>query len=155
MNNQIKILDCTLRDGGYYNDWDFDIDLAEKTISALNKAGVDIIEVGYKSRNVEGFFGLFKYCNEDYLGFLEKYDNAEYAFMLDVKEFYTNGNLDVKALDTIVRPRSSAKPSCCTAAEVGAARSGVDTSPVMTKSPVAAGLARTTKLCSTPFSTTS
>ena len=26
-NNKIKILDCTLRDGGYYNNWDFDYEV--------------------------------------------------------------------------------------------------------------------------------
>ncbi len=113
MNRRVKILDCTLRDGGYYNDWDFDIDAAEKTIAALSAAGVDIIEVGYKTRNVEGFCGLFKYCNEDYLEFLEHYPSAEYAFMLDVKEFCTGDGVDLDVLDSIVRQRSESVFSWC------------------------------------------
>ena len=27
MDSNVKILDCTLRDGGYYNNWDFSFDL--------------------------------------------------------------------------------------------------------------------------------
>ena len=84
----ITFLDCTLRDGGYYNDWDFDPKQAASLVNALNEAGAQIIEVGYKAPvNTQKYFGLFKNCNEEYLGFLSKDDSAEYAFMIDVKEF--------------------------------------------------------------------
>ena len=45
----MKILDCTLRDGGYYTNWDFDITLVKSMILSLIRNGVDIIELGYKS----------------------------------------------------------------------------------------------------------
>ena len=65
--SKVTFLDCTLRDGGYYNKWDFNIVNACKLLSALNKAGVNIIEVGYKSKSdMSEYFGLFKYCNEEY-----------------------------------------------------------------------------------------
>ena len=34
--NSIKILDCTLRDGGYYNDWRFSKSLVSEYIKAVN-----------------------------------------------------------------------------------------------------------------------
>ena len=43
------ILDCTIRDGGYYNKWDFDIDLAKKYIKQIYEANIDCIEIGYRS----------------------------------------------------------------------------------------------------------
>lgn len=100
----IKFLDCTLRDGGYYNDWDFDLTKAEQLIASLNEAGVDIIELGYKSpANTQKYFGLFKNCNEDYLRFLSKEDSADYAFMIDVKEFITNDLIDYAELDKEIK----------------------------------------------------
>jgi hypothetical protein len=42
-----KILDCTLRDGGYVNNWGFSQSQIFKIISALEKSNVDIIELGY------------------------------------------------------------------------------------------------------------
>ena len=42
--NNPKIIDCTLRDGGYYNNWDFNIELIKKYINAVQRAGVDYIE---------------------------------------------------------------------------------------------------------------
>jgi hypothetical protein len=43
----IKILDCTLRDGGYINHWRFSQFQISKIISALEKSNIDIIELGY------------------------------------------------------------------------------------------------------------
>ena len=101
---EITILDCTLRDGGYYNDWDFEYDQAKRLIAALNSAGVDIVEVGYKSLKKDKFYGLFRYCNEDYLDYLSQYSASEYAFMIDAKEFLTETGIDKTALDSIIKP---------------------------------------------------
>jgi 4-hydroxy 2-oxovalerate aldolase len=43
----IKILDCTLRDGGYVNDWNFGMGTIQSVISRLDQAGIDIIEIGF------------------------------------------------------------------------------------------------------------
>ena len=45
----MKVLDCTLRDGGYYTNWEYDDKLVRETIHALEEANVDVIEIGYKS----------------------------------------------------------------------------------------------------------
>jgi len=41
------LLDCTLRDGGYVNDWNFGFGSIKSVICRLDNAGVDIIEVGF------------------------------------------------------------------------------------------------------------
>jgi len=41
------LLDCTLRDGGFVNDWNFGFGSIKSVISRLDCAGVDIIEVGF------------------------------------------------------------------------------------------------------------
>lgn len=45
--NNIKLLDCTLRDGGYQNDWKFGNDNLISVFERLAEANVDIIEVGF------------------------------------------------------------------------------------------------------------
>ena len=42
-----KLLDCTLRDGGYINNWDFSRHFGEALYRAVSVAGVDYIEVGF------------------------------------------------------------------------------------------------------------
>ena len=37
---KINILDCTLRDGGYYNNWDFSTKIAQDYINAVSKSGI-------------------------------------------------------------------------------------------------------------------
>lgn len=47
MTKEIKLLDCTLRDGGYINDWNFGHSVIVGTYKRLDTAGVDYIEVGF------------------------------------------------------------------------------------------------------------
>lgn len=44
---KMKLLDCTLRDGGYINDWEFGHDNIVNIFERLVAAGVDIIETGF------------------------------------------------------------------------------------------------------------
>ena len=47
MKNQVKILDCTLRDGGYVNDWCFGDETSKKIVSVIDKSGCEYVEVGF------------------------------------------------------------------------------------------------------------
>ncbi|MDP8296991.1 MAG: aldolase catalytic domain-containing protein [Candidatus Orphnella occulta] len=65
---KIKVLDCTIRDGGLINNHNFDLDLVQKVYKAISAAGVDYMEVGYKN-SAKLFspkeFGLWKFCEDD------------------------------------------------------------------------------------------
>jgi 4-hydroxy 2-oxovalerate aldolase len=45
--NSPLLLDCTLRDGGFVNDWNFGLGSIKSIISRLDYANIDIIEVGF------------------------------------------------------------------------------------------------------------
>lgn len=45
-HNPGLIMDCTLRDGGYVNNWEFDFDVATKVMDGLCDAGVRYMELG-------------------------------------------------------------------------------------------------------------
>lgn len=47
MMNKINVLDCTLRDGGYINDWRFGKDAIIDMTDKLSKTNVEILEVGF------------------------------------------------------------------------------------------------------------
>ena len=47
MANEIRLLDCTLRDGGYLNDWEFGRSNIVNIFERLVSAGIDIIETGF------------------------------------------------------------------------------------------------------------
>jgi 4-hydroxy 2-oxovalerate aldolase len=58
----MKILDCTIRDGGYYTKWDFEKNLIEEYASSMEELPIDYIEVGYRSIPLEGYLGKYYYC---------------------------------------------------------------------------------------------
>jgi 4-hydroxy 2-oxovalerate aldolase len=64
----LKVVDCTIRDGGLVNDHGFDDGFVKAVYDACVAAGIDYMEVGYKaskklfSRNQ---FGAWKFCDED------------------------------------------------------------------------------------------
>ena len=47
MSQKISLLDCTLRDGGYLNDWQFGHDNMVSVFERIVDAGTDIIEIGF------------------------------------------------------------------------------------------------------------
>ena len=58
----MNILDCTLRDGGYYTNWDFDKDLVKTYCKSMESLPIDYVEVGYRSIPLEGYLGEYYYC---------------------------------------------------------------------------------------------
>ncbi len=91
----IKILDCTLRDGGYYTNWAFNKSSVFGLIESLEKSGVDYCEVGYvrkiKKDNPpieENFFSLDNLAQIDpELKVFLELRNISLGFMIDSKEF--------------------------------------------------------------------
>lgn len=60
--NNLKLLDCTLRDGGYINDWKWGFQTARDIIQLFVKANVDVVEVGFL-RDVDGYDPDVSVCN--------------------------------------------------------------------------------------------
>ena len=50
--NRVHVLDCTLRDGGYCNQWEFGYENTKKIINGLVEANIDIIECGFLTNKV-------------------------------------------------------------------------------------------------------
>ncbi|CAM3131723.1 hypothetical protein [Sporolactobacillus spathodeae] len=51
--NRVRVLDCTLRDGGYCNQWRFGYENVKKIINGLVKSGINIVECGFLTNKVE------------------------------------------------------------------------------------------------------
>lgn len=65
---KIKVLDCTIRDGGLMNDHRFDDKIVKTVYQACVEAGIDYMELGYKaSKKIfsPSQYGTWKYCDED------------------------------------------------------------------------------------------
>jgi len=65
---EIKVLDCSIRDGGLINKWQFSDELVRATYKALSEAGVDYMEIGYKASKElvdPEDLGKWRFCEED------------------------------------------------------------------------------------------
>ncbi len=64
---EIKVLDCTVRDGGLMNGWHFTDEFVKSVYDACVKSGIDYMEIGYKSSE-KAFsrkeVGAWKFCDE-------------------------------------------------------------------------------------------
>lgn len=64
----IKVHDCTIRDGGLMNSHQFDDNLVKAVYQTCVDAGIDYMELGYKcSKKIfaPDEFGVWKFCDED------------------------------------------------------------------------------------------
>lgn len=80
------ILDCTLRDGGYYNSWNFPPDIINKYLEAMQAAGVDIVELGLRSLINKDFKGASAYTTDSYLRTLTIPVSLKVAVMINATE---------------------------------------------------------------------
>ncbi len=94
----MRILDCTLRDGGYYTNWDFDNSVVETYIDAMNKLPVDILELGYRNIPMNDYMGRFGYCPSSVLHKIRNNCTKELAVMLNVK------STDIEDLPKLLNP---------------------------------------------------
>lgn len=87
---QIKLLDCTLRDGGYVNNWRFGSTIMTKIVEKLIMAGVDILEGGYLSSENAGDPDVARYLSIDDVSRVlnvRKDENQDYAVMINLGEY--------------------------------------------------------------------
>lgn len=90
--DNIKLLDCTLRDGGYLNNWQFGKEDISFIIDSLIDANVDIIECGFLNKEInspnQSLYSSLKelnsYINRDY----------KYALMLNF------GEIDARSIES-------------------------------------------------------
>ena len=80
-----KILDATLRDGGYYTNWDFPQEVVDAYIKAMNILPVDYLELGYRNNPTKEYMGKFGYCPVSILEHIRQTCTKKLAVMLNEK----------------------------------------------------------------------
>lgn len=86
---KIKVLDCTIRDGGLMNNHAFDLRFVREVYKAISLAGIDYMEVGYKNSKrlfSPKDYGKWKFCDdEDILKVIEGIESkTKISVMVDV-----------------------------------------------------------------------
>jgi len=85
---KINLLDCTLRDGGYINDWNFGEETIRKIINKMSSTGVEYIECGYLSTKNSGKRGVARYsAPEEIYQYTEHKKTPKLAIMINYGEY--------------------------------------------------------------------
>jgi len=106
MKFNVKNIDCTLRDGGYYNDWDFSFEFVKKYLLALSVAQINYVELGFRLLNNKGFKGAYAFCKDDFLNKLDIPTGINIAIMINADDLISDNRLNWEALEILVPLKS-------------------------------------------------
>lgn len=87
---EISLLDCTLRDGGCVNDFNFGENYMNQIFDGVQKSGVEIIECGYIDENKGSVSGRTQFIDDVAINnslLIRKETNAQYVAMIDYGKF--------------------------------------------------------------------
>ena len=102
--NNVKVLDCTLRDGGYINHWKFGKKTIKAIVDNLVSANIDIVETGF-IRNVEYEENSSVFSSVDQIKevITPKVQGTLYAAMIEQQNYDGNliSNYDGSSIDMI------------------------------------------------------
>jgi len=101
----LKVVDCTIRDGGLMNNSQFDDTVVKAVYEACLEAGVDYMEIGYKASKkifAPSQYGPWRHCNEEDVRRIigENDTNLKIAVMADAEK--TDYKTDILPCDNSV-----------------------------------------------------
>ena len=105
----IKLLDCTLRDGGYYNQWDFDSNLVRDYLAVMAACDVDYVELGLRQFTNDSYRGAHAYTTSQYLDRVALPDGPIYGAMVDAKTVLTKKLSQEERIDQLFNDANSEK----------------------------------------------
>jgi 4-hydroxy 2-oxovalerate aldolase len=100
MNSKLTLIDCTLRDGGYYNHWDFSGELIVEYLAAMEAAAVDYVELGFRSFDTVGFRGACAYTTDKFIASLLIPAKVKIGVMMNASELLKHPLGPIAAADT-------------------------------------------------------
>ena len=107
----IKILDCTLRDGGYYNNWDFSKELVNDYLKAISESGIKNVEIGFRSLKENKLNGPNFFSTDSYINILKVPKNLNLGVMINVSELVSFKKNYAKILKKIFKDKKKTKIS--------------------------------------------
>lgn len=98
------LLDCTLRDGGYYNHWDFPPELVADYLAAMAAISADFVEIGFRSFDRRGFKGGAAYSTDAWIRSLPLPEGLKIGVMVNAAELVAHADGVVPALRQLFSP---------------------------------------------------
>ena len=106
---KINILDCTLRDGGYYNNWDFSNELVNDYLKAISLSGIRYVELGFRSLKKNDFKGPNWYTTDSYIENLSVPKKLQLGVMVNVFEITSSPLGITKSINLLFKSQKKSK----------------------------------------------
>ena len=71
MKKEINLLDCTFRDGGYYNNWNFDKSIINAYFNSIQKTKIRFVELGFRFLDKINIKGPTAYTKDTFINQLK------------------------------------------------------------------------------------
>ena len=105
--NKLFLLDCSLRDGGYYNNWDFSENFINSYLEVLGNINVDYCEIGFRFSKNSGFKGSCAFTSEKFLNALKIPDSLKVAVMINANDVVVNNVLNYEIINQLIPVKAS------------------------------------------------
>ena len=89
---QNNFLDCTLRDGGYYNQWHFDKNFTNRYLKEIEKIGFKNVEIGFRFFEIVKTKGLNAFCDPNFIKSLNISKNINLGIMFNTSDLIKHKN---------------------------------------------------------------
>tara|TARA_B100000965_G_C19579368_1_gene752820 strand:- start:513 stop:2123 length:1611 start_codon:yes stop_codon:yes gene_type:complete len=109
VSGKINLLDCTFRDGGYYNNWNFEKKLVNKYLHSMGKINISIIELGFRFLSDDKKIGDLGKSTDSYIDDLNLPKKVRLAVMINAKEYISFRDGVQHAIDLSFSNRKKSK----------------------------------------------
>ena len=91
----MNILDCTLRDGGYYNNWNYSLNFINDYLKTINNSGIKFVELGFSQIKKDSSKGNCYDVDNELIQKLKIPKNIKIGIMLNASDLISK-NYNVK-----------------------------------------------------------
>ena len=86
IKSKIKILDCTLRDGGYYNNWNFSKNLVQQYLDTMSETGIEYVELGFRFLKKNSKLGSCAFTKDSFIKSFKIPKNINIGIMVNASD---------------------------------------------------------------------
>ena len=101
-----NLLDCTLRDGGYYNNWDFKFRDVQNYLNSISETGIKFVELGFRFVEKNKIKGLTAYTDDQLIKKLIIPKNLSIGVMINTGDLLKNNLSPLENCKKIFRKKN-------------------------------------------------
>ena len=111
ITKKFNLLDCTLRDGGYYNNWNFSKSEIQKYINSIHSTGIKYVELGFRFNEKKKIKGSTAYTNQSLINSLNLPAEMKFGLMINAGDLIYNNSIDLNILKHLLSRKNVNKLS--------------------------------------------